>query len=104
MKFFLDYNGTKIRLTDERLSHILEHPELVDMVESLEEILKGPEHVIISLTDPYAKLYYKYYDNTIVGEKYFCVVIKEPDDGDAFLLTAYLTDKIKKGDIIWPKK
>jgi hypothetical protein len=30
MKILTDYQGEKIRLTDERLGHILEHPEMVN--------------------------------------------------------------------------
>jgi molybdopterin synthase catalytic subunit len=38
-----------------------------------------------------------------VGAKYICVVVKLAGD-DAFVLTAYLTDRIKKGVPLWPKK
>ena len=38
---------------------------------------------------------------TAVGDKYFCVVVKVVGN-DAFVLTAYLTDTIKKGRQVWP--
>ena len=31
MKVFKDFQGRKLRLTAERLQHILEHPEMVNM-------------------------------------------------------------------------
>jgi len=40
---------------------------------------------------------------TKVGDKYVCVVVKF-GVRDAFILTAYLTDKQQRGDIIWPRK
>ena len=40
---------------------------------------------------------------TEVGDKYLCVVVKTIKH-DAFVLTAYLTDVIKKGEIIWLRK
>jgi len=32
---------------------------------------------------------------------FLCVVVKTLDE-DAFVLTAYLTDRIKKGVVLWP--
>jgi hypothetical protein len=40
---------------------------------------------------------------TRVGDKWLCVVVKYAAD-DAFVLTAYLTDKPKKGEQLWPIK
>ena len=103
MRILDDYNGSSIRLTDERFVHILEHPEMANMVNAIAETLLAPERVTRSLTDSEARLYYKIYNETIVGKKYLCVVVKETHVS-AFVLTAYLTDKIKKGDLIWPKE
>ena len=103
MKALLDYQGKTIRLTDERLAHIKEHPEMVNMEMSLEETLHGPQLVIRSSTDASANLNYRYYYGTLVGDKWLCVVVKYTND-DAFVLTAYLTDKPKKGEQLWPRK
>ena len=48
-----------------------------------------------------ARLYYRFYVGTRVGDKYMCVVVKIVAD-DAFVLTAYFTDRMKKGRQIWP--
>lgn len=101
MKVFHDFQGLAIRLTDERRTHILEHPELVPMEPAIEETLLHPEQVVQSFSDPQAHLYYRFYFRTVVGSKFLCVVVKMVDD-DAFVLTAYLTDRIKKGVTLWP--
>jgi hypothetical protein len=82
-------------------SDILEHPEMVSMQTAIEETLLQPERVVESFTDPQAHLYYRFYFRTIVGGKFLCVVVKTLET-DAFLLTAYLTDRIKKGVQLWP--
>ena len=102
MKLLHDFEGLAIRLTDERLAHILEHPEMKGMEHAIEETLGHPEQVIQSFSDPQARLYYRFYVGIRVGDKYLCVVVKK-NDTDAFLLTAYLTDKIKRGVRLWPK-
>ncbi len=103
MKFFKDYQGTEIRLTDERQAHILEHPEMAGMEEAINETLLKPECVVQSNNDEDSHLYYRYYAQTLVGGKFLCVVVKV-QMLDAFVLTAYLTDKIKKGKVIWNEK
>lgn len=103
MKILKDFQGREIRLTEERLRHILGHPEMKQMETAITETLERPEKVIESLSDPEAQLYYRFYLGTRVGDKYLCVVVKIKET-DAFLLTAYLTDTIKKGELIWPKK
>lgn len=103
MRTLHDFEGLAIRLTEERLTHILEHPEMAGMEESIERTLAAPEQVVQSFSDPEARLYYRFYFGTIVGDKYLCVVVKVTAT-DAFVLTAYLTDRIKKGVLVWPKE
>ncbi len=100
MKVLNDYEGRGIRLTDERLTHILEHPEMAGIESRLAETLGRPESVIRSASDDEARLYYRLYTDTPVGEKLLCVVVKAKED-DAFVLTAYLTDKLKRGEVLW---
>jgi hypothetical protein len=95
-----DYQGVAVRLTEERLAHILDHPEMSDFEPAISETLRYPESVIQSLSDDQARLYYRRYTDTPVGEKLLCVVVKFLE-GDAFVLTAYLTDKLKGGEILW---
>ena len=76
---------------------------MVGSDDQIAETLSEPERVVQSLSDECARLYYRWYASTPVGEKYLCVVVKFFDE-DAFILTAYLTDQIKKGAVIWPKE
>jgi hypothetical protein len=103
MRVIRDYQGVPVRLTDERLTHILEHPEMVDLEAAIEATLVHPEMVVESLSDPQTHLYYRFYVGTRVGDKYLCVVVKVLGE-DAFILTAYLTDRMKGGVRIWPKE
>lgn len=100
MRLLRDYAGATIRLTDERLAHVLEHPEMVGMEHAIEQTLLAPALVVQSSADVDARLYYRYYLGTRVGDKHLCVVVKF-GEGDAFVLTAYLTDRPKRGVIIW---
>lgn len=102
MKILTDHEGRAIRLTDERLAHILEHPEMVGMQHEIEETLAAPERVIESLGDPEAHLYYRFYFGTRVGDKHLCVVVKMAQN-DAFVLTAYLVGKPAGGRQLWPR-
>lgn len=101
MEVLQDYAGVAVRLTDERRQHILQHPEMAGMDAAIAETLLHPQRVVQSASDPQARQYYRFYFATLVGNKYLCVVVKITDV-DAFVLTAYLTNKIKRGDRIWP--
>ena len=49
------------------------------------------------------RLFYEFYAQTLLGGKWLCVVVKYTED-DAFVVTAYLTDKPKTGEDLWPVK
>ena len=101
MKLLADYQGRQVRLTAERLQHILEHPEMAKLEGAVAQTLHQPQLVIQSRTDATAELSYRFYYGTTVGDKWLCVVVKYQAE-DAFVLTAYLTDKPKKGVQLWP--
>ena len=96
-----DYAGRTVRLSDERRLHILEHPEMAGLEQAVAETLRRPEAVVASRTDPAVALAYRYYYGTRVGDKWLCVVVKSGEE-DAFVITAYLTDTVKKGERLWP--
>jgi hypothetical protein len=79
--------GLAIRPTDERLAHVLEHPEMVGMESAIEQTIVHPNQVVESISDPVARLYYRFYMGTMVGDKYLCVVVKIIGE-EAFVLTA----------------
>ena len=103
MRIFEDCFGRQVRLTDERQAHILEHPELKNVGVEIERTLHLPQLVRLSRSDDAVRLFYEFYARTIVDGKWLCVVVKYADD-DAFVVTAYLTDKPKAGRDLWPIK
>ena len=88
MKTLTDCFGRKVRLTDERLAHILEHPEMKAMGARVKSVLREPEMVRRSRSDEAVRLFYAFYARTIVGGKWLCVVVKYIEN-DAFVVTAY---------------
>ncbi len=88
-------------MTDERRSHILRHPEMVALDDDIANALAAPDSVVESASDSATQLYYRYVASTPVGPKYLCVVVKALAN-DSFVITAYLTDKVKKGRLLWP--
>jgi hypothetical protein len=103
MKTLKDCFGHSVRLTDERLAHILEHSEMKGLAAEIERVLIQPQLVRLSRSDAAVRLFYEFYAQTIVGGKWLCVVVKYAEN-DAFVVTAYLTDKPKAGEDLWPIK
>ncbi len=96
-----DYRGNQIELTDERWQHIItEHPEVRRFKNRLSEMLSQPDLVKCSKRDKDVLLYYRYYSD-IFGGKYLLAVVKI--NKRPFLLTYYVTDRIKEGDVIWQR-
>lgn len=54
MRILRDFQGLGVRLAEERLAHILEHPEMTDSEAAIEETLLSLEQVLESLFDPEA--------------------------------------------------
>ena len=103
MKIIADCFGHQVRVTDERLKHILEHPEMAGMEAEIVRVLRQPQLVRRSRSDGAVRLFYEFYAQTIVGGKWLCVVVKYAEN-DAFVVTAYLTDQPKAGEDLWPTK
>ena len=53
-----------VRLTDERLAHILEHPEMAGMEDELARVLQSPSEVRLSRSDDNVRLFYEFYTQT----------------------------------------
>ena len=104
MTIFKDYKGRSIRLSDERVHHLeTQHPEMINQLERISEILMGPDRIVQTRTDESVELFYKRYPITPVSEKFLCVVVKTLLSG-SFIITAYYTDTIKKGAVLWEKR
>jgi len=104
MKWFKDIFNRNIRLTDERLEHIeVDHPEMSGQIDNIAKTLQNPEIVIRSRSDSEVELFYRYSLGTPAGDKYMCVIVKGRSE-DFFIITAYFTDTMKRGETLWPKQ
>lgn len=101
MHFFKDKFGRTMRLTGERLQHILyDHPELLDPMDKIEETLMFPSVVIKSEDDSYVWLYYRPY-KVFPKQRSFLLVIAKINNGEGFVITAFYVRNLQKGDIVW---
>ncbi len=104
MKWFKDVKNRQIRLTDEREEHIVtDHPEMFGQTDKIENTLMEPETIIKSRTDPEVEMFFRHYNSTPITEKFLCIIVKVLVD-DLFIITAYFTDTIKRGEVLWKKK
>jgi len=98
---FKDRFDNKIKLTEKRWEHIItEHPEAEPYEDKILEVLLKPDLVKRSKRDKDTFLYYRYYKDVYDG-KYLLVVAETKEKQE--ILTCYITDRIKKGDLIWKK-
>ena len=101
MEIVKSVNNIPIRLTDERWIHIVEnhddlagnYDEVLMAVESPNYVIKGYEDALIAL---------KHWGE----ENFLAVVYKEVSESDGFIITAYLTSKIKieREVILWQRQ
>ena len=95
MRQFTDEHGNEVRLTDERLRHILgRHPEMVYQMHRFPETLGSPDAVRPSRSSPTVNLYYRLYRDLRGRNRYICLVVKREADY-SFILTGYLARSIK---------
>jgi hypothetical protein len=95
-----DHQGLKIRLTAERLTHLLEHPEMDGQFEKIAQTLAEPETIIATNADESVHVYHRYYELTPVTSKFMQVAVKVLPE-DAFILTAFFSRREKKGTVLW---
>ena len=83
-------NGVPIRLTDERWFHITEgHPEMAGYYFEVLEAVGEPEAIYAGNDDECIAV------RNLKDEKYIIVIYKVFDD-DGFVITAFLTKRIKQ--------
>lgn len=98
---YRDFQGLQIRLPAERLSHIYEaHEYMLGLEWTIRQTLEEPEEMRRSISDPVrVRLYYRRFGGPVIRGRYICVVVKLQGD-DAFVLTAYIADNVKRGDLV----
>ena len=90
----------KVRATRSRWELIvtIKHPIMAGLEIIVQETIENPETIRQSHGYPDVYLFYK----STKPKRWICAVVKRLND-EGFLITAYLTDAIKEGVIIWPK-
>jgi hypothetical protein len=90
--------GFAVRTTREYWSLInKKHPEIAGKEAELRQALREPHLVRRSAKDPSVYLFYRE-----SPPYYLAVVVKRVAD-DGFIVTSYLTDRVKEGEVIWPE-
>lgn len=94
------YLGDLVEVTDERYAHILKgHTDLVLRYwAKVPETLAHPNQVFRSDKDPDGTVFIKWYDDL---QKNILVVVIRDANGRLWLVTAYMTRKIPKGEVLW---
>ena len=92
----IDYADRTVRLTDERLGHIHEHPEMVGEERRIREVLQTPDVVLTSHKDSSVHVCYRHYARGPVRSKHLMVAVKSLEE-DAFVITAIFTDEVTGG-------
>ena len=91
-----------IRLTDERINHILKnHPELKDCINWITESVENPDFITAGDFGEFIAI--RKFDKTpVTFDKYLTVVYKETSKFDGFILTAYFSRTFnQKRRIVW---
>lgn len=88
-----------IRITKSHwdLITLVKHPIIRDKESLVKECLQNPEVVRLSQDDKSIYLYYRQW------EKYYVCVVAKHLNGEGYIITIYITDKIKEGEEIWKK-
>lgn len=69
-------------------------------LKKISEVLNKPDEIRTSTHDPGVLLFYKLYSTTKMTSKYLLVAVKILDE-EGFIITAFFTDKMKRGVTIW---
>lgn len=91
--------GKRIRVTESYWNFIVtvKHTYMRGKENEVKETLKDPDEIKRSTKDPTVYLYYKRQGNIFV-----CVVCKHLND-EGYVVTTYLTDKMKIGEVVWKR-
>lgn len=76
----------------------VKHPSVKKFTREAKEALKEPDQVRRSKQDKRVHLYYKN-----IGELWICVVADHLNEKEGYIITVYLTDRIKEGEKVYDK-
>lgn len=88
-----------IRTTEDYWEYLttIKHRNMRGKENNVINTLDDPDFIRKSKIDEQVFLYYKKIENYL-----YCVVVRH-ENGTGFLITAYVTNKAKEGEIIWTK-
>ncbi len=88
-----------VRTTIEYWNYVttIKHRNMKGKEKNVTGTLSSPDFIRKSLIDKSVFLYYKKYVNYL-----YCSVVRH-ENGTGYLITAYVTDKAKEGEVIWTK-
>lgn len=91
--------GKTIRVTTAYWRKIIsvKHPVMAGKEALVQATIECPEQIRMSKSDPTVFLYYRQEGG------YFIAVVAKHLNGDGFIVTTYLTDRIKEGTPVWLK-
>jgi len=92
--------GFRVRVTQAywELIVTIKHPAMAGREVDVQEALQNPDEIRQSRSDSEVFLFYK---PERIG-RWVCAVAKQLN-GTGFLITAYPTDAIKEGELVWPR-
>jgi hypothetical protein len=101
MKIIKSKGGVPIRLTPEQLEHIeRRHPEMVGEEDRILETVASADY--IQEGDAETLIAVRHYDKTPLTRKYCCVIYRELNEEDGFILTGYFSSKPASWrNIVW---
>jgi hypothetical protein len=76
---------------------VIKHPELENRLSDVKQTLERPTEIRKSKRDEFIFLHYS------ERLQYWLCVVTKQSGLDGFIVTAYITDRIKEGEIVWPK-
>ena len=77
---------------------IIKHPDIADLELEIQQALANPDEIRRSSRDPNVLLFY-----LVLKENRWVVAVSRRLSGNGFLITAYQTDAIKEGELLWHK-
>ena len=92
-------NGVPIRLTDERWEHIVSNkPYMYAYDDALLQAIEQPTVILRGYTGSLIAV------KSLAKDTYLHVVYKEVTRDDGFVITAYVSRKYNRNQILWPQK
>ena len=89
--------GLTVRTSEEYWQKVIvKHPDIANLELEVQQALANPDEIHRSSRDENILLFY-----AVLKAKRWVVAVAKRLNGDGFLITAYQTDAIKEGELLW---